>query len=116
MIRTAAKLLLKGLRLLVIGLLLVLSRFYQWVVSPLMHMVAPGCGCRFYPTCSQYAREAVVAHGPIKGCWLSAKRIARCHPWGGSGIDLVPPLADSNCTCASSKAPKGVEAPANFHS
>lgn len=116
MIRRAAVLLLQGLRWLAIGVLLVLARIYQLVISPLMHMVAPGSGCRFYPSCSHYAREAVVTHGPIKGCWLAIKRIARCHPFGGSGVDLVPPVTDSNCTCASRKAQKGVEAPANFHS
>ncbi|MBR5824574.1 MAG: membrane protein insertion efficiency factor YidD, partial [Paludibacteraceae bacterium] len=46
--------------------------------------------CRFTPTCSQYAIEAIKKHGPFKGLWLAVKRIARCHPWGGSGYDPVP--------------------------
>lgn len=107
---------LSALRFVLMALLLVLLRFYQWVVSPLMHMIAPGCGCRFYPTCSHYAREAVTVHGPLKGCWLAVRRIARCHPLGGSGIDLVPPASHADCSCTIAKAPKGVEAPANFHS
>lgn len=60
-------------------------RFYQGAISPLF----PSC-CRFTPTCSQYAVEALRRHGALKGCWLALKRIARCHPWGGSGYDPVP--------------------------
>ena len=46
--------------------------------------------CRFTPTCSQYALEALRTHGPFKGTWLAVRRILRCHPWGGSGYDPVP--------------------------
>lgn len=46
--------------------------------------------CRYTPTCSQYAAEAVRRYGPFKGGWLALKRLARCHPWGGSGYDPVP--------------------------
>ena len=46
--------------------------------------------CRFTPTCSEYMRQAIVKHGPIKGLWLGTKRLLRCHPWGGSGYDPVP--------------------------
>lgn len=60
-------------------------RLYQLIVSP---MLPPSC--RFTPTCSQYAIEALEKHGVIKGGWLTLKRIARCHPWGGSGYDPVP--------------------------
>ena len=66
-------------------LLIVLVRFYQYCISPLK----PPC-CRFTPTCSQYALQALRKHGPIKGSWLALKRILRCHPWGGSGYDPVP--------------------------
>ncbi|MBQ5778832.1 MAG: membrane protein insertion efficiency factor YidD [Paludibacteraceae bacterium] len=60
-------------------------RFYQYCISP---MFPPSC--RYIPTCSQYAIEAIEKYGPIKGLWLAIKRIARCHPWGGSGYDPVP--------------------------
>ncbi|MDE6048153.1 MAG: membrane protein insertion efficiency factor YidD [Paramuribaculum sp.] len=60
-------------------------RFYQLCISPLF----PPC-CRFTPTCSSYAIEAVSKHGVLKGLWLALKRISRCHPWGGSGHDPVP--------------------------
>ncbi len=60
-------------------------RFYQGAISPLFPPV-----CRFTPTCSQYAVEAIMRHGVVKGSWLAIRRIARCHPWGGSGYDPVP--------------------------
>ncbi len=71
-------------------LLTALIRFYQKFLSPL----CPGV-CRFRPTCSQYMIEAIAVHGPFKGVWLGIKRILRCHPWGGSGYDPVPPKADN---------------------
>ncbi|MDA9896254.1 membrane protein insertion efficiency factor YidD, partial [Amylibacter sp.] len=49
-----------------------------------------GCNCRYNPTCSAYALEALEKHGGIKGSWLATKRICRCHPWGSSGVDNVP--------------------------
>ena len=64
---------------------LLLVRFYQYCISP---FTPPSC--RFTPTCSQYAVEALRKYGPIKGIWLTAKRLARCHPWGGSGYNPVP--------------------------
>jgi putative membrane protein insertion efficiency factor len=60
-------------------------RFYRAVFSPWV-----GFNCRYHPTCSAYAMEALEKHGAIKGTWLAARRIARCHPWGGSGVDDVP--------------------------
>lgn len=63
-------------------------RLYQWGVSPWL-----GVRCRFVPSCSHYALEAVERHG-AKGLWLAAKRVARCHPWGGQGHDPVPPATD----------------------
>ena len=58
---------------------------YRLVFSPWV-----GHNCRYQPTCSAYALEALDKHGAIKGTWLATRRIARCHPWGGSGIDNVP--------------------------
>ncbi|MGA1205223.1 MAG: membrane protein insertion efficiency factor YidD [Opitutales bacterium] len=78
-------------------LLLVLLHLYQWIVSPVLHLLAPGSGCRFEPTCSEYAMTAVRRHGPIRGTRLAGKRLARCHPWGGSGYDPVP----DHCSCTS---------------
>ncbi len=60
-------------------------RFYRLVVSPLI-----GSNCRFQPTCSEYALEALKSHGAFRGGWLAARRIVRCHPLGGSGYDPVP--------------------------
>lgn len=60
-------------------------QFYRAAISP---HTPPSC--RFTPTCSQYAIEALRKHGPLKGLWLTLKRISRCHPWGGSGYDPVP--------------------------
>lgn len=65
--------------------LLALVKFYQYCISP---YTPPAC--RFTPTCSQYAVEALKKYGPIKGSWLTIKRLSRCHPWGGSGYDPVP--------------------------
>lgn len=75
------RLVLKGLEM----VLILPIRFYQRCISPL---TPPAC--RFTPTCSQYAVEAIRKHGPFKGFWLAVKRISRCHPWGGSGYDPVP--------------------------
>ena len=68
-----------------IALLVALIRVYQWLVSPWL-----GPACRFEPTCSRYAIEAVQRHGPVRGPWLSLKRLARCHPLGDHGYDPVP--------------------------
>ena len=69
-----------------ISILLVLPiRFYQIFISPLL-----GPSCRFTPTCSEYAKQAIIKHGPIKGLGLAIWRILRCNPWGGSGYDPVP--------------------------
>ena len=65
--------------------LIVPIKIYQILLSPLI-----GPSCRFSPTCSNYAIEAINKHGPIKGFWLAIKRISKCHPWGGSGHDPVP--------------------------
>ena len=62
-----------------------LIKVYQLVISPWM-----GPSCRFTPTCSQYGIEALKKYGPLKGGWLTLKRILRCNPWGGHGHDPVP--------------------------
>ncbi|MBP7268911.1 MAG: membrane protein insertion efficiency factor YidD [Bacteroidia bacterium] len=66
-------------------LFIAIIRFYQGALSPLLRP-----SCRFTPTCSQYGIEAIKKHGAFRGGWLTLKRIARCHPWGGHGHDPVP--------------------------
>lgn len=70
---------------LVSALLLGLIGFYRYFLSPLL-----GVNCRFQPSCSAYARDAVTKFGPWRGSWLAIRRIGRCHPFGGSGYDPVP--------------------------
>lgn len=65
--------------------MLAVIAFYRTCISPL---TPPAC--RYTPTCSQYAQEAIRKHGPFRGGWLALRRILRCHPWGGSGYDPVP--------------------------
>ena len=79
------KAIIHGVSWVLVSLLLLPIWFYQKVISP---YTPPSC--RFTPTCSEYARQALLKHGPIKGLWLAIKRISRCHPWGGSGYDPVP--------------------------
>jgi uncharacterized protein len=67
-------------------LLVLLLRGYRFAISPLYGQV-----CRYHPTCSAYALEAVTEHGAVRGSWLAARRIARCHPWAAGGVDPVPP-------------------------
>ncbi len=59
---------------------------YRAVISPLY-----GPTCRYYPSCSAYALQAVRVHGAARGSWLAARRLARCHPWAAGGVDFVPP-------------------------
>lgn len=60
-------------------------RLYQWCISPLLP-----AACRYEPTCSHYAVEAIERHGLARGGWLTLRRLLRCHPWGGAGYDPVP--------------------------
>ncbi|WP_341791396.1 membrane protein insertion efficiency factor YidD [Rickettsia endosymbiont of Gonocerus acuteangulatus] len=69
------------------SILLLLLKFYQYFISPLL-----GSNCRFYPTCSDYAKDAITSHGNIKGLWLTVKRIIKCHPFCDGGYDPVPLL------------------------
>ena len=66
-------------------LLLLPIQAYRVAISPLL-----GAHCRYHPSCSAYAVEALRRHGAVRGGWLAARRVARCHPWGGSGVDPVP--------------------------
>ncbi len=77
-------------------LLLALIRAYQWVLSPIL-----GSNCRFHPSCSEYARQAVQRHGALRGTWLAVRRLGKCHPWHPGGVDHVPetcshPLPDKS--------------------
>lgn len=74
-------------------LLIIPLRFYQWVISPIL-----GPRCRFYPSCSHYAIEAIELHGVLCGSWLAMKRILRCHPANEGGVDPVP-----ECGCQKEK-------------
>ena len=66
-------------------LFLLIIMVYQKVISPILPPM-----CRYNPTCSEYGKQAIIKYGPLKGGLLSIKRISKCHPWGGSGEDLVP--------------------------
>jgi len=81
------------MRLLLLGVL----RGYQRFVSPLL-----GPRCRFYPSCSAYAVEAISRHGAMRGSWLAVCRLARCHPFHAPGVDPVPPATPSSHTPARS--------------
>ena len=72
-------------------LLVWLLRGYQLLVSPML-----GQNCRFYPSCSTYAIEAVQVHGAARGSWLALRRVCRCHPWNEGGVDPVPPPRDKH--------------------
>ena len=75
----------RGISWFFVTILLVPIWFYQKAISP---YTPPSC--RFTPTSSEYARQALIKHGPVKGLWLAFRRLLRCHPWGGSGYDPVP--------------------------
>jgi putative membrane protein insertion efficiency factor len=81
-------------------LLRILIRAYQWILAPVL-----GANCRFAPSCSEYAHEAIGVHGPLKGSWLALIRLARCHPWGGSGYDPVPPRSSFETSPAGDTPP-----------
>ncbi|HBX87227.1 MAG TPA: membrane protein insertion efficiency factor YidD [Marinilabiliaceae bacterium] len=76
---------LNSIKSVLIAILIVPVKIYQYTISPVI-----GPSCRYTPTCSQYTIEALRKHGPIKGLWLSIKRILSCNPWGGHGYDPVP--------------------------
>ena len=72
-------------------IVVLLLRLWQLLVSPVY-----GQTCRFYPSCSSYALEAVDRHGLVRGGWLALRRLGRCHPWNPGGVDLVPPKAGAS--------------------
>lgn len=82
---TVVSALLRFVALFLRGLIMI----YRYGVSPIL-----GPSCRYAPSCSAYAERAIHLHGPIRGVWLAIRRIGRCHPWGGSGYDPVPPTAN----------------------
>ncbi len=67
------------------AVLIALVRFYRYAISPML-----GRNCRFHPTCSEYAIEALERHGALRGGWMAAKRVGRCHPFNPGGYDPVP--------------------------
>lgn len=83
--------------------LVALIRVYQVVLSPWV-----GHGCRYLPTCSEYSREAIERHGALRGSWMMLARLARCHPFGGRGLDPVPAQFRWRCWCGD---PHSAEAP-----
>jgi putative membrane protein insertion efficiency factor len=74
-------------------ILIALLKAYRFAISPLYGQV-----CRYHPTCSAYALEAVTEYGALKGTWLAARRIGRCHPWAAGGYDPVPPRTNLTAT------------------
>lgn len=70
-------------------LLLAFLEFYRYWLSPAIHSLFPS-GCRYQPTCSHYASEAIAVHGAARGGWMALKRLSRCHPFGPGGFDPVP--------------------------
>lgn len=74
-------------------ILTALIQVYRWTLSPLL-----GPSCRFHPSCSAYALEAVTAHGAAAGSWLAVRRVCRCHPWHPGGYDPVPPAVSGGAT------------------
>jgi uncharacterized protein len=74
-----------GIAVIIGWTLRVVIRAYQLLLAPVLPPA-----CRYVPSCSHYAEEAIAVHGPLRGGWLAAQRLCRCHPWGGSGYDPVP--------------------------
>ncbi|MCE2510612.1 MAG: membrane protein insertion efficiency factor YidD [Alphaproteobacteria bacterium] len=79
-----------------------LIRIYRWTLS---HLLPPSC--RYLPTCSEYAGEAIARFGPWRGGWLALKRLSRCHPWGDSGYDPVPEPGEQKTPAGSISNPSG---------
>lgn len=82
--------------------LLTIIRVYQWTLSPLI-----GRSCRFHPTCSCYASEAIARFGSVRGSWMGARRILRCHPWHAGGYDPVPEIPAVPVAASIGQLPNG---------
>jgi hypothetical protein len=74
--------------------LLALIRAYRFILSPWI-----GGACRYWPTCSEYAHQAIETHGAARGAWLATGRLLRCHPYGAGGVDPVPEVFRWRCAC-----------------
>ena len=85
-------------------ILLTLIDFYRRWLSPAIHALSPG-GCRYLPTCSEYAATAIAIHGPMRGSVLAASRLLRCHPFAHGGLDPVPPAPIRPGTIVSTHEP-----------
>lgn len=73
-------------------ILILLINVYRYTISPLL-----GANCRFQPSCSEYAKQAILQFGVLRGVFFTIRRLARCHPWGGQGYDPVPDLKQDEC-------------------
>ena len=85
----------------VMTVMLGLINGYRWLLSPLL-----GSNCRHLPTCSQYAKDALIMHGPLHGSYYAVKRILRCHPWAEPAVDPVLPVAHREMSCDKTSADK----------
>jgi putative membrane protein insertion efficiency factor len=88
------------------SLLLALLRAYQYLLSPWI-----GGGCRYWPTCSEYSREAIETHGAARGTYMTIARLARCHPYGAGGVDPVPAKFRWRCWCGEEGGSAGAASP-----
>jgi putative membrane protein insertion efficiency factor len=87
--KTGISRIIRIVRLPLLALLYLYTRYISLLFAP---------RCRFYPSCSRYAYEAVYIHGALKGLWLAARRLLKCHPWHEGGIDHIPPPQNTCCT------------------
>ena len=102
----------RGLRVRLMGgfaaILMAPIRVYRYAISPLLPPA-----CRFYPSCSEYALEAIGTHGPVKGSWLAARRVCRCHPWNPGGVDPVPARASPVLRAGGGRWPQSLRTPSS---